>query len=397
MIRAYRFKNFYSFRKEAEVSFELGRQPAASGYDLAFADQKRGNKVLAVLGANGAGKTQLLKPLAFLSWFISQSFLNTEPHESIPVRPHKLDEDSPTEFEVDFEVDGKAYRYQLRLTRQHVIHEALLVKTSRLYSYVFIRERFEGGYKVRQKGLGMNATRARGIRGNASLLAAAHVHDAAMASAIVDYFHQYSSNLRFTGRAHFDHGQLLQSAQFFNDNSTLHEQARRVIHELDLGLSGVELQAIQLTGDTDEDEARSIYMPFGQHELESGETFSLPFVEESSGTQAAYVLLRYVLPVLENGGVAVIDEFDSDFHPHMLEVILDLFRLEHSNPHGAQLVFSCHTTEALNLLAKHQVYLVEKIDLASETWRLDEVTGLRSDDNLFAKYQAGALGAVPDI
>lgn len=378
------------------VSFEVGKQPSESGYDLAFADQSRGNKVVAVLGANGAGKTQLLKPMAFLSWFISRSFLNAEPQQPIPVRPHKLDEESPIEFEVDFELDGKAYRYQLDVTPEHVLHEALFVKTSRLYSYLFVRERGGNSYAVKQKGFGMNGAHARGIRGNASLLAAGHVYDVAAAAKVVAYFERYSSNLRVTGRAHYDHQQLLSSAHFFSENQALHERATRAICELDLGLSDVELREMPVRDETGE-QTDSIQVPFGEHRLESGQGFSLPFFEESSGTQSAYVLLRYILPVLEGGGVAVIDEFDSDLHPHMLEVILDLFRLEHTNPHNAQLLFSCHTTEALNLLAKHQVYLVEKQDLVSEAWRLDGVVGLRSDDNLFAKYQAGALGAVPNI
>ena len=66
-------------------------------------------------------------------------------------------------------------------------------------------------------------------------------------------------------------------------------------------------------------------------------------------------------------------------------------------PHQAQLIFTCHTPEVLNRLQKHQVYLCEKHDQCSTAWRLDEVVGLRADDNLYAKYMAGALGAVPDL
>ena len=53
--------------------------------------------------------------------------------------------------------------------------------------------------------------------------------------------------------------------------------------------------------------------------------------------------------------------------------------------------------EVLNILKKHQVYLVEKTNLHSEAWRLDEMSGIRVDDNLYAKYYAGALGATPNI
>ena len=32
-----------------------------------------------------------------------------------------------------------------------------------------------------------------------------------------------------------------------------------------------------------------------------------------------------MLPVLNDGGVAIIDELEADLHPHMLEAVIDLF------------------------------------------------------------------------
>lgn len=82
---------------------------------------------------------------------------------------------------------------------------------------------------------------------------------------------------------------------------------------------------------------------------------------------------------------------------YLVPILLDWFRFEHTNPHQAQLIFTCHPPEVLNLLQKHQIYLIEKVDQCSEAWRADEIAGLRSDDNLHAKYMAGALGAVPQL
>jgi predicted ATPase len=123
----------------------------------------------------------------------------------------------------------------------------------------------------------------------------------------------------------------------------------------------------------------------------------LPFWEESSGTQSAFVLVIPILQTLANGGIVVIDELDNDLHPHLIPALMEWFEFEETNPHHAQLIFTCHTPEVLNLLQKHQVYLVEKQNQRSEAWRLDEVTGLRADDNLYAKYMAGALGATPNL
>ena len=113
---------------------------------------------------------------------------------------------------------------------------------------------------------------------------------------------------------------------------------------------------------------------------------------------AGLVLLHRLLPVLERGGLAVIDEFENDLHPHMLEPILGLFADDRTNPHGAQLLFTCHAMEVLNILHKSQVMLVEKDENNESTaWRLDSVEGIRSDDNFYAKYMAGAYGAVPQL
>jgi uncharacterized protein len=135
----------------------------------------------------------------------------------------------------------------------------------------------------------------------------------------------------------------------------------------------------------------------GTHKSKHGD-FQLSFGQESSGTQSAFVLLSKLLPVLEHGGTAVVDEFENDLHPHMLEPILDLFANPKINPHNAQLIFTCHALEVLNVLHKSQVTLVEKDKHCESTsYRLDQVEGIRNDDNLYAKYRAGAYGAVPNL
>ena len=91
------------------------------------------------------------------------------------------------------------------------------------------------------------------------------------------------------------------------------------------------------------------------------------------------------------------DELDSDLHPHLLEPLLELFSNPDTNPHRAQILFTCHMTEVLRFLQKSQVMLVEKDGLTSHAWRLDTVEGVRSDENRVAKYLAGAYGAVPRL
>jgi len=48
-------------------------------------------------------------------------------------------------------------------------------------------------------------------------------------------------------------------------------------------------------------------------------------------------------------------------------------------------------------LHRAQVTFVEKTNCASVAYRGDSIEGLNSEHNLYAKYMAGVLGAVPQV
>jgi len=394
MIKNLSFRNFYSFADDTVIDFALGKKPTPTGYDINI-NGERYNKAIAVVGANGSGKTQLLKPLAFLSWFASESFLGSDPDLDIPFAVHRLHANEPCHFELEFMMGGIDYRYQLELTSKEVIFEALYERTSAQYSYLFKREKKQQGYSFKQKGFPFPKAQAEKLRGNTSLISAAHSYDIAEAKPFIEFFDRIETNVVSTGRRHFQHGEVVGAAAKFQKAPELLQRMSEAMGTFDLGLSSVEIR--KLTGRDEAGKEEDVFVPFGLHKTDDGRTFELSFVEESSGTQSAFVLLQPILNALHKGGIAVIDEIDNDLHPHLVPHLLEWFEFEHTNPHQAQIIFTCHTPEVLNLLQKHQVYLVEKQNQQSEAWRLDDMTGLRADDNLYAKYMAGALGATPEL
>lgn len=400
MLVSLKFSNFYSFFEEAELSMLVSQKPRKTNFDVYLSNHPdlRINKVTTVVGPNGSGKTQFLKTFGFLNWFISDSFMRNEPRSPLPYDAHEYHKEKTSKFEFEFIIGKEHYRYNLEITTKEVIHESLHVKTSRQYSYIFIRDKNENGqgYSFKQKKFGLNKKIAEKTRANASIISTAYAHDVELASSLVEYVSHYAYNMNFMGRDIFSHQKLLSSAKFFYDNPNYHSYLKDLICKLDFGISSIDLSEIESVAESEDSMQEKVYLPVGEHSSSKG-TFSLPFFDESSGTQSAYVLFRKIIPILHGGGVAVLDELDNALHPHMLEKIIDLFRNEDTNPFNAQLIFSCHTPEALNLLSKHQVYIVEKHDLESEAYRLDEVQGLRWDDNLYAKYLAGALGGIPDL
>ena len=65
------------------------------------------------------------------------------------------------------------------------------------------------------------------------------------------------------------------------------------------------------------------------------------------------------------------------------------------------------SNEELLSIMRHESHRIEKAaynnlveknkECKSEVYRLDELKGVRRDDNIYAKYMAGAYGAVPNI
>jgi hypothetical protein len=357
-------------------------------------DRARVSKLLAVVGHNASGKTTLLKALSFVAWFMTESFSQLAVGSDIPVAAHLTSDGQPSTFRMIFEHEDRVWRYELDCSPERVMHESLHVKRER-FGYVFVRDydSKSGSYIVKKQNVDLSLAEIQRVRPNASVLSTAAQFESKFASSIVDAFRtQFVTNVNLAGL--IPHFMLFQGAlQSYDSNPSDHALMNDLLARWDFGLQSIDVRDAELPQDGGLQQR--IALLEGHHKI-GNRDYPLPFVFESSGTHSAYVMLARILPVLRTGGVAVIDEFESNLHPSMLEAILDLFGSPVSNPHQGQLIFATHSSNVLNLLQKSQILLVEKNeDSESEAFRLDEVEGVRADENFSAKYLAGAYGAVP--
>lgn len=410
MIKWYRFKNFYSFKDEQLVDLTLKENSPESSLDQTW-DNCRITKVLAIMGPNGAGKSNMLKPLAFLSWFCSESFKSMDNSDSLPFYQHHSYKDEPSEIEICFvdsiqtenKIDYVEFKYFLKLNKKRVLHEELKYKSSRLFTSIFYRKHIENSeaYKVKCipafKGDNeISLADLKSVPKNASAISYFNRKGGnVIASAMHNIFYSIENNLNVFGKSNFNYSKVLEATQFYNDEPETFEKAKKYLKRLDFGLSDIVLKKEDVI-DKKTGEIEEKIIPYGVHS-HGDNSFSLPFIMESTGTQACYYFIYKLVAAIEFGGVAVIDELDSDLHPYMVRELIDMFANEGINKNFSQLIFSCHTAEVLKKLNKHNVYLVEKDDSISDSWRLDDIVGLRSQDNLYAKYITGALGGVPNI
>jgi uncharacterized protein len=395
MLLSYAFTNYHSFAEQTTVSMLLNQRDTVHGWDRVSPSGERVTTAMAVLGANGSGKTNLVRVLPFLAWFIRDSF-SLNPDQHIGFMQHQAHQTQAGEFEVEADgTDGSRWRYVLRASPNQVQHEALYRKGTQpgeRYGYVFVRDWNGIGYDVKQQGFGLADAEAVKVRPNVSLVSWGRQYGAEIAVKVADFF--LTTNMTMMGRRSTA-DTLTAAAEYFSNEDTPQRKMRALLKSWDLGLTDVRLQRIDTPGLPDT-EPKSTWYPMGVHQS-NGHQFELPFAYESSGTQTAFFLLWHMLPALSQGGVCVIDELENDLHPHMIEPILRLFHDVETNPHNAQIVFTCQSPEVLRVLQRTQVTFVEKVDCASTAYRGDAIEGLTSAHNLYAKYMAGALGAVPQI
>ncbi|RZT93727.1 AAA family ATPase [Rivibacter subsaxonicus] len=396
MLLKYSAQNFHCFAEKVEVSFLLTQRDVAPGWNRVSPSGQRVTTVIAVLGANGAGKTTLAKIGPFIAWFIRDSFTLT-PDAKVPCMPHPTMGNEPSMFEIEGDDEEASWRYSLTVRPTRVIHESLRRKgraSGARWTPSFTRDWNENtqAYDVKQYGFGLADTEAAKVRQNVSFISWAKQYGVATAIEVSDFY--VSTNVTTGGLAVQTDANLWDAAAYFSESAELYDQMRLLLRGWDLGLSDVRLHKVEPM--SPEAETARRWYPMGVHSAR-GQRFELPFGLESSGTKAAFVLLWRLLPVLRTGGVAFIDELESHLHPHMIEPILRLFHEPTTNPRNAQLVFTCQSPEVLRLLHRAQVMFVEKVDCESAAYRGDSIAGLNSSHNLFAKYNAGALGAVPQF
>ena len=129
-------------------------------------------------------------------------------------------------------------------------------------------------------------------------------------------------------------------------------------------------------------------------------TYSLELSDESDGTRKLMALAPAIESALRTGGILLVDELERELHPMLVNYIIAKFQSKTTNPNGAQIVFTTHNTELMNLelLRKDQLYFVDKRDKdgASELYTISEFS-TRTTENIRKGYLVGKYGATPDV
>ena len=396
MFLQFKVSNFRSVGEEQVLSLLPGANQEEFPENILENDGYLALKMAALYGANGSGKSNVLKAIGeFISMVkdtAHAAFTDTLDFDPFLLREGW--EEKPTEFEMIFSLQGHRYRYGFSYNATHILKEYLFRQTKECEVEVFEREgdTINAGSSLKATAKIISSAINK-TKSNSLFLANLYLLKVSEANVIFEFFNR---NIMIDGLKSFNFGEL----DNIGESSEVRNQVSQHLKRLKAGLLNVEAQVYG---------AVATHKFYDKEGNATDKTVSWDFFErESSG---ANEVLEFSVPInviLQLGGVLIIDELEAKLHPLITLDTINLFLNKETNPNNAQLIFSTHDTNLLSYarLRRDQIYFVEKNSWEStEIYSLADVNSVNDHESAKStetqdmekekRYFEGRYGAIP--
>ncbi|MCX2478319.1 ATP-binding protein [Pedobacter sp. MC2016-15] len=431
MIVSISIRNFRSVKDKITLSFEAEKSKDLEEYYVF--EPVPGERLLKlglIYGANGSGKTTILKGLSLLRQVILKApFQKQDPLDHFPFLFDTETPAQPTEFELIFYRNMVKYSYQIAFTREAITYEKLenySPNKSLLYERKTNLEKqlsqIKFGAKAKLKK-SQEETLGANTLWNSPVLAGflrSNI-DSTDLREVTDWFRDVLGNLispksdlsssinkalelQEINKNHLT--LFLQKADFKITDIALEKKKTDYDESFKEILKIINRNANSRLSESapaqDDDYAEQLEIGF-THTVKVNDkmyNYHLPYDEESEGTQRYYQLSGILEQLLNKPGIALIDELESSLHPDLLKHFLLLFLV---NVKDSQLIATTHYRELLlerNILRDDAIWFTEKKqDGSMELYSLSDFDSsvVRDTTSVFNAYRSGKLGAVPQV
>ena len=426
MLIEFQFKNYRSFRDEAVLSMEATGVGNFKNCLIEYNNRKL-LPAAAIYGKNGGGKSNVIRAYWLAVQFIRNAQRSQHEKAPIPVVPFMLNDyskEEPTEFEFVYVIDGIKYNYGFAATKEKIVREFLYHAPKGQRAMVFSRE--EQKFTFTEDKLRRNLISETIAPNQLFFSIACTMNDTACVKAMkwfreaIYFSRDYSDIPQQLLEYSNDNGMLkaiasyAQAADLGIEDMQFEFNSKEIDEELNWpdnvpeGIRAALTQFMRaLSESSDQAEAKLKLGEVTATSLHTGidkagkhQQYKLELEDESDGTRKLMALAPAIESALRSGGVLLVDEIEKEMHPMLVNYIIAKFQSKRTNTNGAQLIFTTHNTELMNmeLLRKDQLYFADKnqADGSSELYSISDFN-TRTTENIRKGYLAGKYGATPDI
>ncbi|MFL0681999.1 MAG: ATP/GTP-binding protein [Algoriphagus aquaeductus] len=425
MILEFSIENYLSFKEKVTFSFEAASIKEHPDHVFETEDGKYNILLGALLyGANGSGKSNLIKSLSTMKDLVINSSKDKQVDEEIPVEFFKLSTETinkPSSFEVAIIQEGEYYRYGFSVSKEKIHREWLFTKSRSkeilLFSREFLRESNSYDFNIHHTFKDSDPIDPSIARKNALFLSVNAQFNGNVSMQIVKWFSaitfisgtnysdfiEYTADLISEGTHRRFILEVLQAANLgFHD---IKVQKKEITDEMLTGLP-IEFKKLFLSSkNRNIINIRTIHTKRDHHGRKVGEVEFDLMTEESLGSQKFFALTGPILNSLVKGSLLVIDEFDARLHPDLSKFIIQIFQNTTNNSRKAQFLFSSHNTQFLDrtLFRRDELFFIDKTDRESSylyninnmSKLIPDMPNVRNDASFEKDYLEGKYGAVP--
>ena len=426
-------ENFLSFKEAAEINTIASSKSRVLRHHCVKCGHTHVLRLNAIYGANGAGKSNLVKALNFLkNWMMVETLEKATVSFPFYFKMDKACATAHTAFTVDYLAEDHIYSYRIEFDNAQIYYEKLLRKGKYEDHVLFIRNDSD----IQWWGEGKSGKL-----------------DAPLLDAILRMLRMDMPLLLFMGRYYPELSFEVSAAyRWFTDNLSVEEptsfpeilphlfdilplfaeKSKQLFAAIDKGIVSLGVKKVIMDENVENYHSpmreavdfamKHPHIPYSfegplngnlvnvvyednqlvkktmtiTHLSADGEPVEFDYAEESDGIRHFMEYLS-MLHSLSVGEVYVVDDIERSIHPVLMKKIMEI--IANNEDIKGQLIFTAHESNLLDqsLLRPDEIWLAEKNEeQATEFYRLSDYK-VHHTANLQNRYLEGRYGGVPIV
>jgi len=428
-------KNIYSFKEETEFNLFPNKTHGLQHHKVKHGDFEF-LRFSAIYGANGSGKSNLIKSISFLETLVTEGKL---PMETKDLKFKLNDENlkSPISLGIEFIASSKTYFYTITFDADKILYEYLAKSQKETDVLVFERifdtdiqkiQFYKDYYKSDKDRLFVEVLSEKLIQKNELLitfLSEKYPEDFKSVRAAFDWFDETLYIIEPDAKP-------LGIANTLDKKNKIKDFANKFISSLNTGISEIEVEKKEFEEFVDNKDTKlkksiienlknspgsfSILMNketgeevtlayendeiivkrlITKHLNSFGKSIDFHLEQESDGTKRLIDYIPAFQGIINENKVFIIDEIERSIHPMTIKEIISKLALD-ENMKG-QLIFSTHESNLLDqsILRPDEIWFAQKdLDGSSKLYSLSDFK-IHNTINIENGYLKGRFGGIP--